>query len=146
MIAHIESGFDSYVVLNKLPQWRSVVNLIKNGAGNVSLEIFNGYVDENKKIPQKVHFRCGRVHINRSLKKIGESYKLQPCLLKQELEHGEIYADTWEAGENEWLPFAKNDVLSTVFCYARNTMGMKELTFFGIKNSFTLPSLAKKIS
>ena len=38
-------GFDSYVVLNNLPQWRTVVNLIKNGAGVVSSETFNGYVD-----------------------------------------------------------------------------------------------------
>ena len=46
--AHNGSGFDSYVVLNNLPQWRSVVKLIKNGAGIVSLKKFNGYVDQNK--------------------------------------------------------------------------------------------------
>ena len=69
LIAQNGSGFDSYGVLNNLPQWRSVVKLIKNGRGIVSLKIFNGYVDENKKIPQYVHFRCGRVHINQSLKK-----------------------------------------------------------------------------
>ena len=45
LIAHNGSGFDSYVVLNNLPQWRSVVKLIKNGRGIVSLKIFNGYVD-----------------------------------------------------------------------------------------------------
>ena len=33
LIAHNGLGFDSYVVLNKLSQWRSVVKLIKNGAG-----------------------------------------------------------------------------------------------------------------
>ena len=38
----------------------------------------------------------------------------------------------------------KNDVLSTAFCYARYTMGMEELTGFGMKNSLTLPSLANK--
>ena len=80
LIAHNGSIFESYVVLNNLPQGRSVVKLFKNGAGNISLKIFNGYTDQNKKIPQYVHFRCGRVHINRSLKKTGESYKLQPSL------------------------------------------------------------------
>ena len=85
LIAHNGSGFDSYVVLNNLPQWRSVVKLIKNGAGIVSLKIFNGYVDQNKKIPQYVHFRCGRVHINKSLRKIGESYILQESLLKKRI-------------------------------------------------------------
>ena len=49
-IAHNGSGFDSYVVLNILPQWRSVVDLIKNGTGIVSSKIFNGYVDQNEKI------------------------------------------------------------------------------------------------
>ena len=78
------------------------------------------------------------------MKKIGESYKLQPSLLKQEMEHDQIYEDTWEAKENEWLPYVKKDVLSTAFCYARYTMGMEELTGFGMKNSLTLLSLANK--
>ena len=60
------------------------------------------------------------------------------------MEHDEIYEDTWEARENEWLPYVKNDVLSTAFCYARYTMGMEELTEVGMKNSLTLPSLANK--
>ena len=46
--AHIGSGFDSYVVLNKLPQWRSVVTLIQNGTSIVSLKIFNGHLHEKK--------------------------------------------------------------------------------------------------
>ena len=75
LIAHNGSGFDSYVVLNNSTQWRSIVDFIKNGAGIVSPKIFNGYVDQNKKIPQYVHFRCGRVHINKGLKEIGKSYK-----------------------------------------------------------------------
>ena len=144
LIAHNRSGFDSFFVLNILPQWRSVVKLIKNGAGIISVKIFNGFVDQNQKIPQYVHFRCGRVHINKSLKKIGENYKLQPSLIKQYLEHDEIYEDTWEEKENEWLLYVRNDVLSTAFCYARYTMGMEELTKFAMKNSLTLPSLANK--
>ena len=144
LIAHNGSGFDSYVVLNNLPQWRSVVKLIKNGRSFVSLKIFNVYVDPVKKIAQYVYFKCGRVHINERLERIGKSYKLQSCLLKQELEHDEIYEDSWEEKENEWLPHVKNDVLSTAFCYARYTMGMEELTTFGMKNSLTLPSLANK--
>ena len=35
-MAHNGSGFDSYVVINNLPQWRSIVNLIKIEAGIVS--------------------------------------------------------------------------------------------------------------
>ena len=73
LIAFNGSDFDSYVVLSNLPQWRIDDKLIKNGAGIISIKIFNGYVDENKKIPQYVHFRCGKVHIKVSLRKIGVS-------------------------------------------------------------------------
>ena len=130
--------------MNNLPQWGSVVKPIKNGRGIVSLKIFNGYVDPVKKIPQFVHFGCGKFHINQILKKIGKSYKLQESLFKEELEHGESFEDPWEARENRWLLYVKNDVSSTAFCYARYSMGMEELTGFGMKNSLTLPSLANK--
>ena len=42
LMAHNGRGFDSYGVLNNLPQWRSIVDFLKNGAGTVSLKIFNG--------------------------------------------------------------------------------------------------------
>ena len=74
LIAHKGSTFDSHVVLNSLPQWRTV-KLIKNGWGFVSLKIFNGYVDQNRKIPQYVLLRCGLLHIKDSLKNIGKSYQ-----------------------------------------------------------------------
>ena len=144
MIAHNGSGFDSYVVINNLPQWRKVVNLIKNGAGIVSLKIFNEYVDEIEKRPQYVHFRCGRVYFDSSLKTVGVSYKLHPSLLKQEMEHDETYEDTCQAREHEWLTYVKNDVISTAFCYSRYTIGMEESTNFGIKNSVILASLANE--
>ena len=143
-MAHNGSGFDSYLVLNNLPHWRTVVSLIENGSGIVSLKIFNGYVYENKKFPLYVRFRCGRFHINNSLKNIGISYKLQLSLLKHELEHDEIYEDAWEDKEHDFLPYLKNVVLSTAFSYARYAKGMEELTGFSMKNGLTLPSLANK--
>ena len=97
---------------------------VKNEAGIKSPKMFTAYVDENKKNPQYVHFRCGRVHINKSFKKTGESYKLQPSVLKQEKVHDEIYEDTREEKKNEWLPYIKDEVLSTAFCHARFTMGL----------------------
>ena len=63
LLAHEGPGFHSYVVLNSLLQWRTVVSLIKNGLGIVSLKLFNGYVDQNKAISQYVQFRCGLLHI-----------------------------------------------------------------------------------
>ena len=44
--------FINYVVSNNLPECRTVVSLIKNGSGIVSLKIFNSYVDQIKKVPQ----------------------------------------------------------------------------------------------
>ena len=76
--------------------------------------------------------------------KIGGSYKLKSCLLKQEVEHDECYEDIWIAREQEWLPYVKNDVLSTAFCYASYTTGMEKIKKFGIKNSLILSSSANK--
>ena len=49
LIAHNGLRLDSYVVLNNLPQWRSVIKLIKNRACINSPKMFKGYVDEKKK-------------------------------------------------------------------------------------------------
>ena len=35
-------------------------------------------------------------HINESLKKIGTTFNLQKELLKQEMDHDEIFEDNWE--------------------------------------------------
>ena len=107
MIAQNGSGFDTTFALNKLPQWRTVVSSIKNGAGIVSLKALNGSVDQNKKNPQCVPFSCGRVHINKSLQKIGVSNNLQPSLLKQEMDHDETYEDTRERKKTTGCVFLK---------------------------------------
>ena len=99
---------------------------------------------KRKKIPQYVHFRCRRVHTNRSLKQTGISYKLQTSLLKQEMEHDEFHEDTLEARKNERLSYVENDVLSSASCHVRYTIDMEELNGFGIKNNLILSSLANK--
>ena len=48
ILAYIGSGFDSYVVLNILLQWKTVASLMKSGLAIVSLKMFNGFVDQNK--------------------------------------------------------------------------------------------------
>ena len=35
------------------------------------------------------------------------------------MDHDEIYEDTWEEKEHQWLPYLKIEVLSTAFSYAR---------------------------
>ena len=58
------------------------------------------------------------------------------------MDHDDFYEETWVEKKNVWLPYLKNDVLSTVFSQVRYTMSMEEVTGFGMKNSLTLPSLA----
>ena len=69
LLADKRSSFDNYVVLNNLPQWRTIVSVIKNGSGIVSSKTSNRYVDQAKKIPQYVHFGCSLLQIKDSLKK-----------------------------------------------------------------------------
>ena len=116
-IAHKGSRFDSFVVINNLPPWRTVTNVIKTGAGIVSFKKYNGNFDKKEKIPRYVQFRCSRVHINNSFEKIVESYKLQQGSLKQEMNHEEVYEDTWEDKKT-------NDyrILRTMYCRQRSVM------------------------
>ena len=44
------------------------------------------------------------------------------------MDNDEIYEDTRVARENEKVPYVKNDVTSTVFCYTRRILGMEDLT------------------
>ena len=59
------------------------------------------------------------------------------------MDQDEIYEDTWEE-KNEWLPYPKNDLLSTAFCYAKYSKSKHDITVFGIKSSSILRSLADK--
>ena len=70
---------------------------MKNGTGNVSLKIFNRImkISEYKHFPQNILFRCGRTHINSSLKYLGTTYGLQKEVLKKRMDHDEVFEDTW---------------------------------------------------
>ena len=77
MHAHNGSGFDTWIILNNLPCDKHIVgDIIKNGKGIISLKIFNGFIEKNRKqIPQYLIFRCGMTHLNYSLKKLGKTFK-----------------------------------------------------------------------
>ena len=99
LIAHNGSGFDSWIVLNNLPDWCSIISMIKKtGKGIISLKILNGYIcckNGSKGKPQYITFVCSMNHLSSSLKNLGETFGLQKELLKQEMDHTEIYEDTW---------------------------------------------------
>ena len=124
------SGFDTWIILNNLPCDKHIVGeIIENGKGIISLKIFNGYNEKNRKqIHQYLIFRCGMTHLNYSVKKLGKTFKLQKELLKTEKNHDEVNSDTWEDKKDEWLDFVKNDVLCTAFSYAKYIKAMEEIT------------------
>ena len=140
------SGFDTWIILNNLPCDRHIVgDIIKNGKGIIELKIFNGYIyKNNEQIPQYLHFRCGMTHLNYSLKKLGKTFELQKELLKTEINHNEVYSDTWKDKKSEWLPYVKNDVLCTAFSYARYIKAMEEITGSSMKDCLSLPGLGWK--
>ena len=144
--AHNGSGFDTWVILNNLPCDRHIVgDIVKNGKGIIELKVFNGYIyKNNKQIPQYLHFRCGMTHLNYSLKKLGKTFELQKELLKTEINHNEVYSDTWKDKKSEWLPYVKNDVLCTAFSYAKYIKAMEEITGFSMKDCLSLPGLGWK--
>ena len=144
--AHNGSGFDTWIILNNLPCDRHIVgDIIKNDKGIIELKVFNGYIyKNNKQIPQYLHFRCGMTHLNYSLKKLGKTFELQKELIKTEIDHNDVYSDTWKDKKSEWMPYVKNDVLCTAFSYARYIKAMEEITGFSMKDCLSLPGLGWK--
>ena len=58
-------------------------------------------------------------HLNYSLKELGKTFKLQRKLLKTEMDHNEVKADSWRETKHEWINHVKNNVLCTASSNAR---------------------------
>ena len=61
------------------------------------------------------------------------------------MNHDDVYSDTWKDKKSEWLDYVKNDVLCTVFPYARYSKAMEEITGFSMKDCSSLPGLGWKL-
>ena len=145
MHAHNGSGFDTWIILNNLRCDKHIVDIIKNGKGIISMEVFNGLIyKNNKQIPQYLIFRCGMTHLNYSLKKLGQTFKLPKELLKTEMNHDDIDGVNYKDKKDIWLPYVKNDVLCTAYSYARYIKAMEEITRFSMKDCLSLPGLGWK--
>ena len=144
--AHNGSGFDTWIILNNLRCDKHIVgDIVKNGKGIIEMKIFNGLIyKNNKQIPQYLHFRCGMTHLNYSLKKLGKTFELPKELLKIEIDHNDIDGNNYKDKKDIWLPYVKNDVLCTGYCYARYNNAMKEITGFSMKDCLSLPGLGWK--
>ena len=60
------------------------------------------------------------------------------------MNHDEIDGNNYKEKIDEWLPYVKNDVLCTVFSYARYFKAMEELTGFSMKDCLSVPGLGLK--
>ena len=145
LVAHNSSGFDSWVVLNCLIKELTALKSIKTARILISLS-FRGGVKIVKKceVPQYVKFTCSKAHIKGSLNKIGKEYRLQPDLLKGEIEHSVINKNNFAELGHIWEPYLISDVLCLAFIYARHSMEMQKMTGFGIKDCLTEASLGWK--
>ena len=145
LVAHISSGFDSWVVLNSLVKEITDLKIIKTARGLISLSFRCGYKIVNTlEVPQYVKFTCPKSHIKGSLEKIGREYNLQPELLKGEIEHSIINKNTFAELKHIWEPYLISDVLCLAFIYARHSMEMQKMSGFGIKDCLTEASLGWK--
>ena len=54
------------------------------------------------------------------------------------MNHDETDKKNWRDKRNEWLPYVKNDVLFTVFSYARYCEATIEITGFSMKDCLSL--------
>ena len=147
MIAHNGSGLDSWIILDNLPEWARITSMIKTGKGIINMKIYNGMCDvksNSKGKPQYLIFNCSANHMKPSLRILGETYKLQAEVLKQEIDHTEIYEDTWQDQQPIWEPYLRMDILTLAIIYARYSMNMQSITGFGMKDCLSLPSLGWK--
>ena len=134
------SGFDTWIILNNLPCDKHIVDISKNVKGIICLRVFNGYIYNGKKqFSQYLIFRRGMTHLNYSLKKLGKSFKLQKELLKTEMNHDVVDGNNYKNKKDEWLPYVKQDVFFTAFCYAKHSKSMQEITGFSMKDCLSLP-------
>ena len=64
--------------------------------------------------------------------------------MKTEMDHDDVNGNNYKVKKDEWLPYVKNDVLCTAFCYARYSKAMEEITGFSMKDCLSLPALGWK--
>ena len=64
--------------------------------------------------------------------------------MKTETNHNEIDGENYKDKIDEWLDFVKQDVLCTVFSYARYCEVMDEITRFSMKDCLSAPGSGRK--
>ena len=74
-----------------------MMSFIKNGKRILNLKDFKAILKvkaNSKGQPQDITFIWSMNHMKSSLRKLGETCKLQSSLIQQEIDHNEFYEDT----------------------------------------------------
>ena len=144
LIGHKASGFDNAIVLNSLSKEYTDKNMkiIKTSRGFLKLSFRVGTVyEDDKEIPQYMKFVCSKVHISGSLKKIQKEYKIQPQLIKGEIDHNLITSSDYKEHEKLRKPYLIDDVLGLAAVVAKHGNKIKKITGVSFENSLTESSL-----
>ena len=139
LIAHNSSGFDSYIILNNLLKNTALSSkIVKTDRGIIKLQFNSGKINQT---PQYIKIVCSKSHISGSLSEIGKEYRVQPQLLKSEMDHTKVTMDNYEELENIWVPYLELDCLSLALVYARHSMEMKKISGVSVKECLTEAAL-----
>ena len=116
LVAHISSGFDSWVVLNSFVKEITELKFMKTARGLISISFRCGVKKVHScQLPQYAFFTCSKSHIKGSLEKIGREYDLQPEPLKGKIEHLVINKSNFADLRHFWEPYLRSDVLCLAF-------------------------------
>ena len=85
---------------------------------------------------------CSKCHISRSLKEKQKEYKIQPNLMRGEIDHDVINISNYKDYENSWEHYLIDDVVGLAFVVAKHGNHIQKITCVSsYKNSLTQVSL-----
>ena len=114
----------------------------KTSRGLIRLFFEAGSVLENDvEIPIYMKFVCSKCHVWGSLKDIQKDYKIQPTLMRGEVDHDVIIITNYKDYENSWKPYLIDDVLGLAYGVAKNGNHIQKISGVSYKNSLTEDSL-----
>ena len=121
LFGHNASSFDNYIVLNSLPSSYNCIKIIKS-SGRLTKRSFKAgsEIEHDREVPGYLKSVCSKCHISGSLKRIQKEYKIQPELMKGEINHDLITIANYKDYENLWRPYLKEDVLELAYVIAKH--------------------------
>ena len=104
----------------------------------VKLKFKACYVNENDvEVPKYINFVCSKCHVSGSLKDIQKEYKIQPNLMKREIDHDFFNISNYKVYENFWKACLINDVLGLAYVVGKHGNHIQKVTGVSLKKQFS---------